>query len=499
MTKALLSKTPVISSKPPALALAKTALATLIAIAICITTPIALSAQSVTTLLTFSSGDGQASPMIQGTDGNFYGGTEDGGTLGGGTIFKLTPHGTLTTLYNLCNGVGCGGRTMVAGLTQGVDGDFYGTTMLGGNCNGTAFKMTKDGALTWLYNFCSPASGEIPEASMVQAQDGNFYGTTYDGGSLNTGTLFRLTPQGQLTTIHTFCSQTGCADGYFPSGPGLLLGADGLLYGTTGSGSHFYGALFKITLSGKLTPLYSFCSQSGCADGSGAGPLVQTPDGTIYGTTYGGGTNGLCNLPSGCGTIYKITPSGQFTSIHSFCQKLNGFYCADGNNPLSLTLGSDGNLYGTTQYGGHAPNGGTAEGTVFRFTSDGTLSTLYTFCTKSNCPDGAWPSHLVQSTNGSFFGETESGTSTIFRLDAGLPPFVKMLRRFGKVGASVVILANNLGTASSVSFNGTAAAFTVLSNSEIEATVPAGATTGQVTVTTALRTLASDAVFTVVP
>lgn len=436
-----------------------------------------LSAQTVTTLLTFSQNDGQASGLTQGTDGNFYGGIEYGGTLGGGTVFKITPQGALTTLYDFCDGDGCGGRTMVAGLTQGTDGNSYGTTFTGGNtpdCNGTVFKMTKQGTLTWLYDFCYPYPfGELPEASMVQAQDGNFYGTTNNGGSSYAGTLFRITPQGQLTTIHTFCSQTGCADGSYPSGPGLLLGADGLLYGTTGQGIG-YGTVFKTTLPGKFTTLYTFCSQSNCTDGRIPGPIVQTPDGTLYGTTYGGGLNGLCNEPDGCGTIFRITPAGQFTTIHSFCQELNGFYCADGNNPLSLAIGSDGNLYGTTQYGGDPPNGGQAIGTIFRMTPAGTVTTLYTFCTHAGCPDGAWPSKLVQSTNGTFFGETESSPSTIFKLDAGLPPFVRMLRRFGKVGTNVVILGNNLSSATGVSFNGTPADFTVPSNSEVETTVPAG-------------------------
>jgi len=303
-----------------------------------------------------------------------------------------------------------------------------------------------------------------------------------------------------LTSVHTFYSLPNCAEGFDPVGPGLLLGANGNLYGITSQGGSFgLGAIFKSTLTGNVSALHSFCAQSFCADGRDPEAIVQATDGTIYGITYSGGSGGQCSSPTGCGTIFQLAPGGQFTTMHSFCQKLNGFYCADGDNPLSLTIGSDGNLYGTTQYGGDAPSGGTAEGTVFRFTLDGTLTTLYTFCTKSGCPDGTWPSNLVQSTNGSFFGETELPPSTIFRLNAGLPPFVRMLRRFGKVGASVVILGNNLGTATSVSFNGTAAAFTVLSNSEIQATVPAGATTGQLTVATAQGILASNVVFTVVP
>jgi uncharacterized repeat protein (TIGR03803 family) len=197
--------------------------------------------------------------------------------------------------------------------------------------------------------------------------------------------------------------------------------------------------------------------------------------------------------------VHDVRHFGQFSVVHSFCQTLDTFYCADGDSPTSLVLGSDGNLYRTTQYGGDPPSGGRAIGTIFRSTPDGTVTTLYTFCTQDGCPDGAWPNKLVQDTDGTFFGVTESSPSTIFKFAAGLPPFVKTLPRFGKVGTTAIVAGNNLSSTTSVTFNGTAATFTVLSNNEIKATVPAGATTGQFTVTAAQGTVASDVVFTVVP
>jgi uncharacterized repeat protein (TIGR03803 family) len=333
----------------------------------------------------------------------------------------------------------------------------------------------------------------------VQARDGNFYGTTYQGGAQLLGTVFRITPQGKLSTIYSFCSVGNCTDGSNPSGPGMILGADGNLYGTTNGADSGYGTVFSITTAGQLTTLYNFCSQSNCADGRNPGPLLQATNGNFYGTTGAGGVSAACDEPDGCGTIFEISAAGQFTTLHSFCQL--GF-CGDGLYPTSLIQGSDGNLYGATQGGGSTLEG-PAFGTIFKMTPSGTFTTLYVFCTQSNCPDGAGPGNLIQSVEGSGYGateeETHSGNGTIFRAMYGLPPFLQVLPSFGQAGATIHIAGNNLSGSTSVSFNGTPALFTVVSNRQINATVPAGATTGIVTVVTAQGTLASNVVFSVIP
>jgi len=272
----------------------------------------------------------------------------------------------------------------VAGLVQGIDANFYGTTSRGGGHNaGTVFKMTPDGVLRTLHSF-DTADGAYPEAALIQGADGNFYGTTSAGAAGNAGTVFRITPEGVLTTLYSFCSQPDCADG-----------------------------------------------------GSPLAGLVQATDGNFYGTTSisSGGPNG---------TIFQITPAG-------------------------------------------------------------TMTTLYTFCSQAGCADGAQPlAGLIQATDGNFYGATALGGEpnsygTIFSLAMGLGPFVETPRAFGSVGGSVYILGTNLTGATSVSFNGTAATFTVVSATEITTTVPTGATSGFVTVTTPSGTLTSNKQFRVSP
>jgi uncharacterized repeat protein (TIGR03803 family) len=454
--------------------------------------------QGLTTLWSFdgTNGAGPDAALVQGTDGNFYGTTSGGGSNGYGTIFEINPAGALTTLSGFCPASGCTGAhgaTPMAGLVQGTNGDLYGTTYSGGaNGSGTVFRITPTGTLTTLYSFCSRpgcADGKYPGAALVQATNGNFYGTTSGGGSNNFGTLFKITANGSLTTLYSFCSQSNCTDG---EGPGALIQAtNGDLYGTTvGDGSTSDGTVFKITQSGKLTTLYSFCSQANCADGFHPGArLVQATDGDFYGTTYEGGANGY-----GSGTVFKITPSGKLTTLYSFCAQ-----CTDGSNPeAGLVQATDGGLYGTTRFGGANNNG-----TVFKITPRGTLTTPYRFCAQGGCTDGSYPeAELIQGTDGNLYGTTSqgganSGDGTVFRLSVGLGPFVETQTSVGKVGAAVKILGTNLTGATSVSFNGTAAVFKVVSSSEITTTVPNGATTGTVKVVTPSGTLSSNVPFRV--
>jgi uncharacterized repeat protein (TIGR03803 family) len=461
-------------------------------------------------LFSFNYTDGAYSEaeLVQATNGNLYGTTGGGGANGNyGTVFKITPSGTLTTLYSFCSQSGCtDGSNPYAGVVQATNGDFYGTTGYGGaNCAptgcGTIFKMTPSGTLTTLYSFCSQSGctdGEYPFGALVQATNGNLYGTTRFGGANgNYGTVFKITPGGTLTTLYSFCSQSGCTDGAYSEAE-LVQATNGNLYGTTGGGgaNGNYGTVFKITPGGTLTTLYSFCSQSGCTDGYFPNtPLVQATNGDLYGTTYGGGANG------NYGTVFKIAPGGTLTTLYSFCSQSG---CTDGDSSWAgLVQATNGNLYGTT-YGG----GANGYGTVFQITPGGTLTTLYSFCSQSGCTDGdSSLAGLVQDTNGDLYGTTweggandvgcSQGCGTVFRLSVGLGPFVETRPTSGKVGKFVEILGSDLTGATRVTFNGTAAKFTVVSPSLITTTVPTGATTGKVRVVTPSGTLSSNVPFRV--
>jgi uncharacterized repeat protein (TIGR03803 family) len=425
----------------------------------------------------------------------------------------------LTTLHSFCAEADCAdGETPEAPLLLTNDGNFYGTTSYGGsgvssNCGyqvncGTIFQITPAGKLTTLYNFCSQpncADGAVPSSGLTKGVDGNFYGTTTIGGAASNcqypggcGTFFRLAPSGELTTLYTFCSQPNCTDGSYP-GAGVIQATDGNFYGTTGSGGAYCnadvsgcGTVFRITRSGKLTTLHSFCSTSLCRDGAGPeAPLIQAADGNFYGTTTGGGQN-LCSAKGDavpCGTIFKITAAGAFTLLHRL-DGTNGYY------PFGLIQASDLNLYGTTWRGGPqecnplGQKGGC--GNVFKITADNGLITVHNFCT-ANCHDGAFPeASLLQATSGDLYGTTES---TVFRLSGGLSPFVAFVQSFGRVGQTGGILGQGFTGTTGVFLNGTPASFTVVSDTYIKATVPVGATSGFVTVDTPSRTLTSNVPF----
>jgi uncharacterized repeat protein (TIGR03803 family) len=485
---------------------------------LCLATAFVAQGQTFTTLVDFddNNGDGPSGSLVQGLDGNLYGTTADGGggrgancyngTLGCGTVFKITPGGTLTTLYSFCIQTNCPDGAGPSGLVLATDGNFYGMSGGGGandGCGnlvgcGTVFKITPGGKLTTLYRFCSQTScpdGYSPFGPLVQGTDGNFYGIAQGGGAHPGGTVFRITPSGTLTTIYNFCAQTNCSDGTGPNSP-LVLSTDGDLYGTTAGGgnSEGSGTAFKITTSGTLTTLLLFDLSRHPEAG-----LVQATDGNFYGTSFEGGGNRGCGDNSGCGSAFKMKPGGALTTLYRFCSQTN---CTDGASPQApLVQGTDGNFYGTTSVGG----GNNDEGTVFRIMPSGALTTLHTFV-RSPSTDGYYvTSGLVQATDGNFYGSTTfggtstncngDGCGTLFSLSVGLGPFVRTLPTSGKVGAAVKILGTDLTGATGVSFNGTAATFSVVSSSEIKTTVPTGATTGTVKVTTTGGTLKSNVVF----
>src|SRR5580658_1097087 len=431
-------------------------------------------AQTFTTLASFNGTNG-ANPavmsLVQSIDGNLYGTTSAGGT-GYGTVFKIAPGGALTTVhsFDLTDGSNPG-----AGLLPDSNGNLYGVACDGGGGYGTVFKIAPGGALTTLHTFTG-TDGSCPGAPLVQGPGGSFYGTTSGGD----GTFFKIAPDGTLTTLANFGSPNGS------SPVSLVLATDGDFYGTTefgGTGSDCSsgcGTFFKVTPGGDLTTLHSFNYTGGALP---LGPLTQAADGNFYGTTQAGKT--------GYGTVFKITPGGALTTLQNFDT-------SNGSNPTSGVIqGTDGNFYGTTEAGGSAYNG-----TIFKIASDGKLTTLHDFSLHS--PDGSNPeSGLVQGTDGNFYGATFNGGSDgdgiVYSLSVGLGAFVKALPHFAAVGDKIKILGTDLAGATSVRFNGVSAVFTVVSPTEISTTVPAGATTGKIRVTTPGGTLWSAGPFQVVP
>jgi uncharacterized repeat protein (TIGR03803 family) len=309
---------------------------------------------------------------------------------------------------------------------------------------------------------------------MVQATDGNFYGTTNFGGTRDDGTVFKITAAGILTTLHSFDH----TDGFLPNG-GVVQATNGNFYGTTlYGGTKDFGTVFEITSAGTLTSLFSFDDTDG---NNPIGGLVQGTDGNFYGTTNFGGNGVDCQ--TSCGTIFKITAGGTLTTLYNFSTSQGPY------GPYSsLIQGTDGNFYGTTQ-----------ANMVFQITPAGVLTQLFSF----DFFDGFEPlDALVQGTNGNFYGTTYQGASgygTVFSLSMGLGPFVETRPISGKVGAKVTLLGNNLNGSTAVTFNGVPAVFKIVSNSEITTTVPSGATTGKVEVTTSNKTLKSNVAFRVVP
>jgi uncharacterized repeat protein (TIGR03803 family) len=390
------------------------------------------SAQTFQVPLTFHGTDG-STPMgtlVQGTDGNLYGTTLYGGTnsvclprtqpptpAGCGTIFQATPEGALSMLYSFCSLADCtDGDFPWAGLALGSNGNFYGTTSYGGGGDGigTVFQLVAGQGLVSMANI---SNDNTISPGVVEGADGNIYGASNYGGA------FQLTPTGALTTIYSF------PEGFVPTGS-LVQGTDGNFYGTTTS--MVYGAtgssVFQLSPeppngcpSGSNpgngwceTVLHSFCSLPACADGlSPEGGLVEGSDGNFYGTTSSGGANDSCSkeYETGCGTIFRITPGGVLTTLYSFCSLSK---CADGAIPYGgLVLGSDGNFYGTTTYGGAGIYGLCDKlrcGTFFRLTPGGSLTTLHSFCSSRYCSDGGAPyAAVIEASGGTFYGTTALG------------------------------------------------------------------------------------------
>lgn len=247
--------------------------------------------------------------LAQGRDGNLYGTVAFGGAFQVGAMIKVTRTGQLTVVYSFDGKVGF---APFGGLTLGTDGNFYGTCGGGGKAFlGTVFRITPDGTPTLLYTFTGQSDGSVPYAPPIEGADGNFYGTTEIGGTGHAGTIYRITPAGALTTLYSFNN----SDGAQPIGP-LLQATDGNFYGTTVSGGNASnaGTVFKITPAGKLTVIHEFDGSDGFDPSS---LLVQGKDGSLYGTAYSGGAQGT-------GSVFRITPKGEFSVLHHFNGSTDG-------------------------------------------------------------------------------------------------------------------------------------------------------------------------------
>lgn len=428
--------------------------------------------------------------IAQGIDGNLYS-SAPGGFNNLGAAYKITPAGTLDVLYNFGTLI-TDGANPDGGLTLGTDGNFYGTTNQGASGYGTAFKLTPTGALTTLYAFTDAKDGADSYAPPIEGNDGNFYGTTFGDSQVTFGSIYKITPTGTFTSLYDF----DITHGFGPYDP-LVLGTDGNFYGTTlDGGANGLGEVFKITPAGVLTVLYSFDGTHGEFP---RGPLVQASDGNFYGTTAGGGTPGP-------GVVFKVTTSGKLTVLHN----MNG--TSDGFAPYSgLVQATDGNFYGTNSNGGAvSANCPAGCGTIFKVTPKGAFSILYNF----DLTTGRFPyTTLFQHTNGVLYGTTvQGGTGNMgpgcgqgtcgvfYSLNIAANPFAALLSTSGKVGAKIEILGQNFSSSSVVTFGTVPATTVTLSGTTfLTATVPGGATTGSVTVSTGSGTLTSSKVFRVTP
>jgi len=364
------------------------------------------SGQTLTILHSFTGdrneGANPQAGLAQGGDGNFYGTTEFWGEWASGTVFRVSQGGNFT---NLASFNGIDGFFVQTGLVRGSDGNFYGTPNGGGtNGMGCVIRFTPNGGLTNLHSFTG-LDGSLPYGVPVQGSDGNLYGTTYYGGTSGgwgsgNGAVFRISLDGAFAKLYSFGSQPN--DGAHPYG-GLVQGSDSNFYGTSSVGGlSNNGTVFRISPSGSLTTIYSF---SGSAGANPACGLVAGGDGDFYGTTWSGGA-------SNDGTVFQVSPEGTLTTLHSFSG-------GDGANPAAaLVRGSDGNFYGTTYYGGTSNNG-----TVFQISPSGSFSNLYLF--DGNGEPGRFAG-LVQGSDGSFYGVTvnggTNGQGSVYRLSVPLNP-----------------------------------------------------------------------------
>jgi uncharacterized repeat protein (TIGR03803 family) len=430
--------------------------------------------------------------IVQGRDGNMYGGggaCGAGGT-GGGAIYKISPAGVESMFFNFPQGwTNCGG----AGLTLGNDGNFY-SVCEGGNPAtgmGSIFRLTPAGVFTDLHDFTGANGDSLPIYPPIQASDGNFYGVT--GNEVGVcGNVYKMTPAGVYTNLHTFVfNNSECHSS------NLFQASDGNLYGTlancalTGS----VGCVYKISTAGVFKEIHGFAFTTGQVPCTG---LIQGRDGKLYGATQQGAANGN-------GNIYKLTTAGVATDFHDFTNATDASCVNNFGPPVSLLQVADGSFYGVNPAYGPIGNG-----SIYKLTSTGVFSA---FLFPNPAVDGQLPSStLIQNTNGLLYGTAPGGGNpascpsgcqgTFFGVATGDLPFVSLepTQKTGNVGAKVGVFGQGFTSASVVKFGGVAAKSVTLSGTTyLTAVVPAGAHTGAVTVTTGTTTRTSPQTYRVKP
>ena len=393
----------------------RTALAALLALA----APISWAASAQLAVIhdfgtQLNDGKHSLSSMLLASDGNLYGTTESGGAFDGGTVFRVSPSGTVTVLYSFGSAPN-DGLDPGADLVQADDGYLYGTTPSGGaNAGaGTIFKISTLGAYLKLYDFGAFASdGTDPDAGLVQGPDGYLYGTTTFGGPYQAfnGTLFRISTAGAYSQVHAFGATP--EEGEWPVS-GLTVAGNGDLYGTT----HFSGprgqpmlqlgagTVYKYKAADGISRLHEFGGADECPpDGAGPwGSLILGSDGNLYGTTRSGGVHDQ-------GTVFRVTPTGVLTILYEF-----GSIPKDGREPASrLVRLANGGLLGTTRFGGAHESANSWGGTAFMLAPDGTYTLLHSFGATEDDPQFL-DSGLTMGTDGNFYGTSVNGGSTADR------------------------------------------------------------------------------------
>ncbi len=420
--------------------------------------------------------------LAQGRDGNLYGTMPKGGTFNFGTFFKATTGGIISVPYTF-DGNNGSGRVPRSGVTLGTDGYLYGATVSGGQAAGTIFKITPAGTISTLHSFTGqngttcPSTekpdGGSPYAPPIRGKDGFYYGVT------SIGTAYRITSSGTFTPL---CSPSVLIP--FGALSPVVQAMDGNFYATSTSGN---GTVFRFSPSGVAKIIHSFIFSEGS---SPVGPVVQGSDGNLYGTTATGGP-----LGSASGTIFKLSLSGTLTPFHAFDRnnkKIEGY-----GPKAGLLEATDGNLYGSTQFGGDPVCNC---GVLFKITKSGVYTVLHTFHSgEPSQPEAT----QIQHTNGKIYGLANgphySDGGSLYSLAVGLKPFVKLMTLSGKSGQTVQILGQGFSGTTAVKFGTGSANFTVVSDTYLIALVPATGTTGLVTVTTSSGTLASNKTFKVIP
>ncbi len=440
-----------------------------------------------------------------GTDGLLYGVDGDGGVVAncglsaGGQVYKVTTAGTLTVLHNFTgNGDGCSPQ---APPIQAANGTFYGTT------ESTAYSVTSTGVFTTLHTFTG-TDGATSYPPLVQGTDGNFYGVTQYGGTSGDGVIYKMSAAGTVTVLHNL---NGVPDGAQPTSA-MIQGRDGNFYGVTTAGGSFYGTVFKITPSGVFTVLHTFAS--GPTEGSAPISLVQATDGKLYGVTNGGGT-------TGGGTIYSISTAGTFSVLYNFANSSTSGFAPD--SPLRQD--TSGLFYGSTYNGGATSTCNC--GVVYSFNAGlGSYANLLAtsgklgakvgilgqgFTTSSVVKFGGVQASAITLSGSTYItatvpvaaktaavtvttGATTLTTPQTFRV---LPTITSFTPTSGPVGTLVSIIGTELTQTTKVTFNGKSASFTAVSDEQVTATVPTGATTGKIAITTKGGTATSATNFTV--